>query len=88
MKAARGKCAHAGIWGGGLLLGDLGCSWPRAWSRKLDDWPFVINGHIKSAKHSGHEACFVLRGSGRERFERIAKNLKTDQELSVQKSRT
>jgi hypothetical protein len=53
----------------------------RAWSmsRKLGDGPFVIKDHIKSAKHFWHEACFVPQASGREHFERIAENLKTEQ---------
>lgn len=52
-----------------------------AWSlsRKLGDGPFVIKDHIKSAKHLWHEACFVPKGTGRENFERVAENLKTEQ---------
>ncbi len=52
-----------------------------AWTlaRKLGDGPFVIKDHIKSAKHLWHEACFVPKGSGRENFERIAENLKSEQ---------
>jgi len=52
-------------------------AWSR--SRRLGDGPFVIKDHIKSAKHLWHEACFVPKGSGRENFERIAENLKTEQ---------
>jgi hypothetical protein len=52
-----------------------------AWSasRKLGDGPFVIKDHVKSAKHLWHEACFVPKGSGRENFERIARNLRQEQ---------
>jgi hypothetical protein len=52
-----------------------------AWSqsRQLGDGPFVIKDHVKSAKHMWHDACFVPKGGGRENFERIAENLKSEQ---------
>lgn len=53
----------------------------QAWhaSRTLGDGPFVLKDHIKSAKHCWHDACFVPKGTGREQFEFIAQNLKTEQ---------
>ncbi len=52
-----------------------------AWnlSRKLGDGPFVLKDHVKSAKHRWHQACFVPQGSGRENFERVAENLRSEQ---------
>jgi len=52
-----------------------------AWtlSRKLGDGPFVVKDHIKSAKHNWHDACFVPKGCGRESFERILENLRSEQ---------
>lgn len=52
-----------------------------AWtlSRKLGEGPFVVKDHIKSAKHNWHDACFVPKGAGRENFERILGNLRTEQ---------
>jgi hypothetical protein len=52
-----------------------------AWSRSrtLGDGPFVLKDHVKSAKHRWHEACFVPKNAGRERFEEIASALKDEQ---------
>ncbi len=52
-----------------------------AWSRSrtLGDGPFVLKDHIKSAKHRWHEACFVPKDAGRERFEEVAAALKAEQ---------
>jgi ATP-grasp domain, R2K clade family 3 len=53
----------------------------QAWSRSrtLGDGPFVLKDHIKSAKHRWHDACFVPKNAGRERFEEIAAALKEEQ---------
>jgi hypothetical protein len=53
----------------------------RAWalSRTLGDGPFVLKDHVKSAKHRWEDACFVPKNSGRDSFERIAKNLIREQ---------
>jgi hypothetical protein len=48
-------------------------------SRTLGDGPFVLKDHIKSAKHRWHEACFVPKNAGRERFEEVAAALKAEQ---------
>ncbi|HYH63129.1 MAG TPA: ATP-grasp domain-containing protein [Urbifossiella sp.] len=56
---------------------DTFLAWSR--SRSLGDGPFVLKDHVKSAKHLWHEACFVPKGAGRERFESIAGALLNEQ---------
>lgn len=55
-------------------------AWTR--SRTLGDGPFVLKDHVKSAKHLWHEACFVPKGAGRERFEEVAEALRAEQGAS------
>jgi len=67
-------CSPAAVW---TDTPDIFLAWTRA--RTLGDGPFVIKDHIKSAKHRWHEACFVSKCAGRETFESVAENLRTEQ---------